>query len=127
MARAKKTTENEIDQTEDVSQTEDVTAEAVMSEVKANQDENLSEDSMVNADDIVEDLGNDAMFEPVGTELMLQVTNHGGRYWSSIIKQWVEEGQSFLTFEEEREKQRLILAFEQLNMLAGYDRFEWVG
>lgn len=44
-----------------------------------------------------------------------------------VIKQWIEEGQSFLTFESESEKQRLIMTLVQLNMFANYDRFEWVG
>lgn len=60
------------------------------------------------------------------THLMLQVSNHGRRYWDAINNLWIEEGQNFLTLEDENKKERLVSALTQLNMLAGYDRFEMV-
>lgn len=58
--------------------------------------------------------------------LSMSVTNHGGRYWDMVNKIWIETGYNFLSFDDEIKKHKLINNLVQVNMLAGYDRFEWV-
>lgn len=119
MARAKKTVET------DTVQQDGAGGEPVID----NESTDMSDDGL--ASPISDGLVNgEPVFEPVAPidmGLELQVTNHGDRCWVGVIKQWIEEGQSFLTFESESEKQRLIMTLVQLNMFANYDRFEWVG
>lgn len=110
MARAKKTTESQIlEQTE---QYQEQAQQYTDNDVRAGGDDN-------------DEYENAKMFEE-SSQVFLQVTNHGSRCWVAAAKQWIEEGQSFLTLESESEKQRLIAALVQLNMFANYDRFEWV-
>lgn len=118
MARAKKTVETGTVQQDDTGEN------PVIDNEQANRGDDLESG-------VPDELANDeSMFEPIAPMdmgLELQVTNHGDRCWVGVIKQWIEEGQSFLTFETESEKQRLIMTLVQLNMFANYDRFEWVG
>lgn len=74
-------------------------------------------------DEIVEP---EPVVETASDPLALAVTNHGNRYWDMVNKNWIESGYNFLNFESEIKKTKLINNLTQVNILAGYDRFEWV-
>lgn len=120
MARAKKNTEST-----EMLDNENTTETAMIDEadLSNNEDVDIETADNLNADETFDE----NMFEPMTAGLTVQITNHGNRLWVQAIKQWIENGQSFITFEDENQKQRLISILTQFNVFADYDRFEWVG
>lgn len=115
MARTRKTADTETAE-------QDMTTEILLAE-----DEGAGGEDLEVGEVSSETTTDEPVFDSIDMSLTLQVTNHGEKCWVGAIKQWIEEGQSFLTFENESEKQKLIAVLTQLNMFANYDRFEWVG
>lgn len=98
-------------------------------EVAEHTDEVMLETAVL--DEIVEpepvaEVEPEPVVETASDPLALAVTNHGNRYWDMVNKNWIESGYNFLNFESEIKKTKLINNLTQVNILAGYDRFEWV-
>lgn len=122
----KKQTADEVAVTDEatVAVTDETTADTntqIDDEVAEHTDEVMLETAVL--DEIVEP---EPVAETASDPLALAVTNHGNRYWDMVNKNWIESGYNFLNFESEIKKTKLINNLTQVNILAGYDRFEWV-
>ena len=74
-------------------------------------------------DEVIEQ---EAVIEQPRNPLEMAITNHGRRYWDMVNKQWIDTGYNFVIFDDEIKKTKLINNLTQVNILAGYNRFEWV-